>query len=100
MNTITAIWNFLDGKKTYISAAATVLYGVVVLGFGNHNWQAAAELVLTSSSVTFVRSAIASNHAKQIDQLKAVLAGINQVTATTQAAVSALNSSTSANSGT
>lgn len=35
------IWNWIDGKKTYVVGFATVLHGLVVVGWQNNDWQTA-----------------------------------------------------------
>lgn len=52
------IINFLDGKKSYIVAAVTFLYAVVIVGWQQNNWSAAFDLILGSGGLASIRAAI------------------------------------------
>ena len=57
---------FLKGKKTYITAAVALIYGVVVLGIGNHDWAGMIDFILASSSIASVRAAMTQQHQEQL----------------------------------
>lgn len=50
---------FLSGKKTYIVAGATFVYAVVVIGWQQHDWNQALNLVFGSAFGATIRAAIA-----------------------------------------
>lgn len=49
----------LQGRKTYIVAAVTVLYALVVVGWGGGEWHAAAELILAGLGLAGLRDGVA-----------------------------------------
>jgi hypothetical protein len=52
--------NFLNGKKSYIAAAAMLIFAVVIQGWQNGDWQGAIKSALESLSVFGIRLAIAN----------------------------------------
>jgi len=49
----------LNGKKSYIVAAATVAYALVVVGWGTGDWATASELVLAALGLASLRHGVA-----------------------------------------
>lgn len=49
----------LEGKKTYLIAAATILYGALGLALGHLNVDQAAELILGGSGLAALRAGLA-----------------------------------------
>ncbi len=50
----------IDGKKTYIVAVVSALYALLVLGWGQSNWNGALQVVIGfSGTLTGLRSALA-----------------------------------------
>lgn len=54
------LWNQLKGKKTYIVTAATLLYAVLVLGWGDNNWSAVLPYVFGGLGGATLRHAIST----------------------------------------
>lgn len=54
-----ALVKFLEGKKTYIIAIVTFLYGLVYYGWGQDQWAEALSFVLGSGGIATLRGAIA-----------------------------------------
>ncbi len=75
--------NYLKGKKTYITAVVTILFGLVVVGWGQHNWIAGLSLILGGSGLGSFRAAI-SKVEKALTIANDVLTVINSANATTQ----------------
>jgi len=51
------ISNFLDGKKTYIVAAATIVYALVT-GWSTGHWTEAMEMVFAALGFSALRSGV------------------------------------------
>lgn len=54
---ITNLWYWFDGKKTYATAIATVLYAVFYYGLDQKDWGAAVSLILGASGLGALRHA-------------------------------------------
>jgi hypothetical protein len=50
--------SFLSGKKTYIVAVVTLIYGVVVVGWQGHDWANAWNYVLAAASLVGLRAGV------------------------------------------
>lgn len=58
MSTIKTVWNFINGKKTHIIAAAMLLYGLIVVGWGQNDWNTAADIILNALGLSALRHAV------------------------------------------
>jgi hypothetical protein len=52
-------WSALEGKKTYLVAAATIAYAVVVYGWQMNDWKTAMDLILGALGMSAMRHGIA-----------------------------------------
>ena len=52
------VWGALRGRKSYLVALVTIVYAVVVIGWGGSDWNAAAELVLAGLGLGALRHGI------------------------------------------
>ncbi len=60
MNTqIQKVLTAINGKKTYIVAGVTVLYALLVVGWGQNDWHTALPLLLSGGGLGSLRSALA-----------------------------------------
>lgn len=56
--------NLLIGKKTYLIALVSIVYGIVAYGVQDHNWYGAAKFILAGSGAASLRAAIAGVEAR------------------------------------
>lgn len=62
MNQLNAFERWLTGKKTYIVAVATVVYGVLEQGWAQHHWTSVAgawSWVIAGGGLASLRAALA-----------------------------------------
>lgn len=55
MNKLQTLWYRIDGLKTYAIAVITVFYALIVVGWQNHDWNGATELILGASGLGALR---------------------------------------------
>lgn len=61
--------NLLSGKKTYLVSVACVLYGVVIYGLDDKDWQGCLKFILAGAGGASVRAAIAKVEALLLELL-------------------------------
>lgn len=55
MNKLLALWVKIDGYKTYIVCAATLVYAVGYYGIGQNDWATAVSMALGASGLGALR---------------------------------------------
>jgi hypothetical protein len=55
---------WLNGKKSYLVSAVSLLYGLVYYGWGNNNWKMAMPYIFGGAFGGAIRAAIAKVEAK------------------------------------
>jgi len=58
MKKLKQAWEWLEGKKTYLSAGAMVLYALLVQGWLNSDWPGAHKLLLEAAALAGLRHAL------------------------------------------
>ena len=55
---MTNVVEWLQGKKAYIIAFATIVYAVVIVGWQNGDWEQATNLILGALGLSTLRAGI------------------------------------------
>ena len=55
------VWQAVNGYKTYIVSVTTILYAVISVGFGQHDWGSAVTMILGASGLGALRHGVAKS---------------------------------------